>query len=180
MKVLSLPAVAVFAAALFAADAAAQSHDSVAVMRAVGEALRGDARAILDRSACHDGIHPCRTRPGAPDPLIEHVAQGSGARLVSEEAVNVPCPWGYSPPREDAGFLISVAKLSWSAQGDTAHVVVLFHCVNRPGYSVHKEFGRDDIFDIARNEKGEWRVIGKRLTRITERSFGRPLSEATS
>jgi hypothetical protein len=154
-----------------AAESRAQSaSDSTAVMRALGSALREDVRAVVSTFACFDGVHPCPTpRSDSTHPLIAEFARAAGARVVPERSAGIPpCPWGYSPPQNNAGYVVGIARLEWSQHGDTAHVLVLANCDNPPGY-LHDIFGRDDLYDLIRQGHGEWKVVKQRKTRITRR-----------
>jgi hypothetical protein len=154
-----------------AGDSRAQStSDSVAVVRALGAALREDVRAVVGTFACFDGVHPCQTpRSDSTHPLIAEFARAVGARVVPERSAAMPpCPWGSSPPQASAGYVVGIARLQWSQHGDTAHVLVLTNCDNPTGY-LHDIFGRDDLYDLVRIESGEWRVVKQRVTRITLR-----------
>ena len=156
---------------------AGQAHtDSAAVMRSLGTALRGEARAVLTSFACHDGMHPCPTvRQDTANTLLVELARAARASLVPEaEGAVPPCPWGYDPPRSDAGFLVGIAYLR--VRGDTAHVLVVKHCDNPLGY-LHDVFGRDDDYRLVRAPGGQWRVIRKELIRITRRA-GRSAASA--
>lgn len=145
----------------------AQTYDdSLAVLEALGVALRGDARAVVQRFACHDGMHPCRT-PAAvlPDPLLDALAARAGARLTNQDRASVPpCPWGWDKPPRAPGFLVGIARLTF--RGDTVRVLVLRHCDNPPG-GVHDIFGQDDEYTLVRDGDGVWTVRGQRMTRIT-------------
>lgn len=153
---------------------AQSAADSGAVMRALGAELRQEARAVLNGFACHDGLHPCPTPRGdSAHVQIAELARAAGARLVPETRGAIPpCPWGYQPPRAEAGYLIGIARLDFNQAGDTARVLVLTSCDTRPGY-VHDIFGADHVYDLVRGSEGGWRVVGKRMTRITQRDPGR-------
>ena len=142
--------------------------DSLAVLQALGTALRQDARTVIQRFACYDGIHPCRT-PAAvlPDPLLAAFAEHADAQLMNDDRVNIPpCPWGWDNPPARQGYQMGVARLT--LRGDTARVLVLKHCDNPPG-SLHDIFGRDDEYTLVRGADGSWAVRAERMTRITSR-----------
>ena len=156
---------------LEAAEARAQTTaDSAAVGRALGAALRGQARAVFGDVACSDGAPPCATaRPDSTHPVAAELARVAGARLGRVDRAGIPpCPWGYKPPRPDAGYVVRVARIHWSARHDVAYVLLLSSCDNPPGY-LHDVFGQDDDYEVVRGEGGVWRVAGKTMTRITRR-----------
>jgi hypothetical protein len=143
-------------------------------MRALGVALRGEARAVLNGFACFDGVHPCPTpRRDSADARVAELARAAGARLVPEARGAIPpCPWGYVLQHPGAGFLVGIARLSFNARADTARVLVLKKCDNPPGY-LHDVFGQDDEYHLVRGTDGRWQVAGKRMTRITGREDAR-------
>jgi hypothetical protein len=149
---------------------AQSTDDSVAVVRALGAALRENVRAVVGTFACFDGVHPCQTaRSDSTHPLIAEFARAAGARVVPvRSAAMPPCPWGGAAPQASAGYVVGIARLQWSQHGDTAHVLVLTNCDNPPGY-LHDIFGRDDLYDLVRKESGGWKVVKQRVTRITRR-----------
>jgi hypothetical protein len=154
---------------LVASGLKAQSTiDSAVVFSAVGASLRDSARTVFHRLACHDGMHPCRSADGAADSMLVTLAKTAGAQLSSHQWGNIPCPWGYSPPKMDAGYHVAISGLQWNAAKDSASVLVVLSCANPPGYT-HGGFERDDLYKLARAANGEWRVIGKQWTRITKR-----------
>jgi hypothetical protein len=144
------------------------STDSAAVLGAVGASLRDSARTVFHRLACHDGMHPCRSAEGAADSILGVLAKASGAQLRSHQWGNIPCPWGYRPPKPTAGYHVAISGLQWNAAKDSASVLVVLSCANPPGYT-HGLFERDDLYKLVRAADGAWRVISKQWTRITKR-----------
>ena len=150
-----------------AMPARAQSYaDSLAVLEALGAALREDARTVIQRFACYDGMHPCRTPQAVlPDPLLAAFAEHAGAQLVNESRATIPpCPWGWDTPSTRPGYQIGVARVTLS--GDTARVLILKHCDNAPGY-LHDIFGQDDEYTLTRHADGSWVVRAQKMMRIT-------------
>lgn len=93
------------AAILPTGSALAQSHaDSVAVMGAVGAALRDEARQVLATIVCYARLDPCPpTRQGSTDVFMAELAEAAAAAIVEATSTTVPaCPWGYDPPVTDA------------------------------------------------------------------------------
>ena len=150
-----------------AIPARAQSYaDSLAVLETLGAALREDARTVVQRFACHDGMHPCRTPHAVlPDPLLAAFAERAGAELVNDTRAAIPpCPWGWGNSATRTGYRIGVARLTLSA--DTARVLILRHCDEPPGY-LHHIFGQDDEYTLTRDANGSWSVRAQKMTRIT-------------
>jgi len=145
-------------------------------MRAVGAELREQARAVLTGFACFDGLHPCYTpRRDSADVVMVELARAAEARLVPEARGAIPpCPWGYEPTRAGAGYLVGIARVRFNANADTARVLVLMNCDTAPGY-VHDIFGQDDKYDVVRAADGTWRVVAKRMTRITRHDRRLPM-----
>lgn len=147
-------------------SAASPAADSAALLRALGAALsQAGARQVVRQFGCHDGAHPCRTPDGThAEPLLVALAAAAGAPLVAPSARPVPpCPWGYAPPREGAGFRVEVGDPI--IRGDSATVLVVQYCDNPPEY-LHDVFSQDDLYVLMR-EAGHWRVVGRRMRRIT-------------
>jgi hypothetical protein len=132
-------------------EASAQSPaDSAAVMRAIGAALRGEARQVL-----------------AGDALTTALAEAAGAQLVANRRdAFPPCSWGHDPPTNGTGFRVGIGRVAFNGAGDTVRVLVRQRCDNAPGYT-HDIFSRDFEYQLARRTSGNWRVVGRRLTRIT-------------
>jgi hypothetical protein len=157
------------AALLPTGTASGQSHsDSVAVMRAIGGALRGEARQVLATIVCYPRRNPCPpARQDSTDLFMGELARAASAAVVKEGRESVPaCPWGYDPPKANAGFRVGVSAIRFDVRGDTARVMVLQRCDNPPGY-LHDIFARDFEYQLARRPGGEWHVIYRRLMRIT-------------
>ena len=150
-------------------DVSAQSHDdSTALLRVLGAALRGEARQVLSAMNCYPRTDTCRVLPrDSTDVLMGELAHAASAIVVHTNHETVPpCPWGYDPPRTGSGFRVGIGRIGFSAGGDSARVLVLQACDNPPGY-VHDIFARDFEYQLARQARGEWRVIERRLMRVT-------------
>jgi hypothetical protein len=152
-----------------ARQAAAQTpFDSLAVLRALATKLRADARTVVQRFACYDGMHPCATESAeTPHPLLRAFADEAGAQLVNATRASIPpCPWGWEQPPAPAGYRLGIARIT--IRSDTAHVLVLRHCENPPG-ARHRIFGQDDEYELVRDAEGVWHLRRERMLRITRR-----------
>jgi hypothetical protein len=147
--------------------ARAQSYaDSLAVLETLGAALRPDARTVIQRFACYDEMHPCRTPKALlPDPLLAAFAERADAQLTNDDGASIPpCPWGWDNPPTRPGYQMGVARLT--LRRDTARVLILKHCDNPPG-SLHNIFGQDDEYTLIRGADGAWAVRHQKMMRIT-------------
>ena len=150
-------------------EASAQSPaDSAAVMRAIGAALRGEARQVLAGINCWYRRDACASSAErSRDALTTELADAARAQLVANHRdAFPPCPWGHDPPTNGAGFRVGVGRVEFNGAGDTVRVDVLQSCDNAPGYT-HDIFSRDFEYRLARGTTGEWRVVDRRLSRIT-------------
>jgi hypothetical protein len=143
--------------------------ESLEVLRALATKLRPDARTVVQRFACYDGMHPCHTENAeTAHPLLRAFAEAAGAQLVSDTVGGIPpCPWGWDKPPAPSGYRLGIARITIRAE--TARVLVLRHCDNPPGY-LHGIFGQDDEYELVRDANGVWQVRATRMLRITSRS----------
>jgi hypothetical protein len=147
---------------------AQSTADSLAIIRVLGTNLPADARAILHSWACGSPERPCRP-PHAdtvPELLVGEIAGVAGVRLISRADGPLPCPWGYDPPRPDAGLVVTLAAIRWGDPAGAAYVLVGNHCDNPPGY-LHDIFSRTDEYAFVREARGQWRLLWKRARSIT-------------
>jgi hypothetical protein len=159
----------VAAALLPAAEVEAQSRaDSVALMRAIGGALRDEARQALARVVCYERVNPCpATGEDSSDVFMAELARAAAVAIVHHRRDGGPaCPWGHDRPSTGAGFRVGVSTIRFDAGGDTARVTVLQSCNALP-VNGRRGFARDFEYLLARQADGEWRVVERRLTRIT-------------
>jgi hypothetical protein len=169
MVIRTLLAIAALASGIARQADAQNPLESLEVLRTLAAKLRPDARTVVQRFACYDGMHPCRTENAeTAHPLLRAFAEAAGAQLVNDPSGSIPpCPWGWDKPPAPAGYRLGIARIT--IRSDTARVLVLSHCDNPPGY-LHGIFGQDDEYELVRDAQGVWHVRGAKMLRITSRA----------